>query len=72
MPADRYMARIFNRAQPWIYYVAEELERRNLPGELALLPIVESAYDPFASPRRARALAVHPATGRFAEAGLVV
>ena len=28
--------------------IAEELERRNLPGELALLPIVESAYDPFA------------------------
>ena len=48
--ADRpdYMARIFKRAQPWIYYVAEELERRDMPGELALLPIVESAYDPFA------------------------
>ena len=48
--ADRpeYMERIFNRAQPWIYYIAEELERRDMPGELALLPIVESAYDPFA------------------------
>ena len=43
-----YMARIFKRAQPWIYYIAGEIERRNLPGELALLPIVESAYDPFA------------------------
>lgn len=43
-----YMERIFKRAQPWIYYIAGELERRNLPGELALLPIVESAYDPFA------------------------
>jgi membrane-bound lytic murein transglycosylase D len=43
-----YMARIFNRAQPWIYFITEELERRDLPGELALLPIVESAYDPFA------------------------
>jgi len=43
-----YMARIFNRAQPWIYHIAEELERRNMPGELALLPMVESAYDPFA------------------------
>jgi membrane-bound lytic murein transglycosylase D len=43
-----YMDRIFNRAQPWIYYIAEELEDRDLPGELALLPIVESAYDPFA------------------------
>jgi len=48
--ADRpeYMGRIFNRAQPWIHYIAEELERRDMPGELALLPIVESAYDPFA------------------------
>ena len=42
------MARIFKRAQPWIFFIAEELERRQLPGELALLPIVESAYDPFA------------------------
>ena len=43
-----YMSRIFKRAQPWIYFISEELERRQLPGELALLPIVESAYDPFA------------------------
>ena len=43
-----YMARIFKRAQPWIFYIAEELERRGMPGEIALLPIVESAYDPFA------------------------
>ena len=43
-----YMARVFKRAQPWIYHIATELERRDMPGELALLPIVESAYDPFA------------------------
>lgn len=43
-----YMGRIFKRAQPWIYYIANEIEDRGLPGELALLPIVESAYDPFA------------------------
>jgi membrane-bound lytic murein transglycosylase D len=43
-----YMERIFKRAQPWIYYIANEIEERDLPGELALLPIVESAYDPFA------------------------
>jgi membrane-bound lytic murein transglycosylase D len=61
-----YMARIFNRAQPWIYYIAEELERRDMPGELALLPIVESAYDPFAY-SRGRALGTWQfisATGR--------
>ncbi len=43
-----YMARVMKRAKPWIYFIAEELEARDLPGELALLPIVESAYDPFA------------------------
>ncbi|NNE04869.1 MAG: LysM peptidoglycan-binding domain-containing protein [Xanthomonadales bacterium] len=48
--ADRpeYMARVLKRAQPWIFFIAEELERRGMPAELALLPIVESAYDPFA------------------------
>jgi membrane-bound lytic murein transglycosylase D len=48
--ADRpeYMARIFKRALPWIYYITTEIEENGVPGELALLPIVESAYDPFA------------------------
>ena len=45
---EEYMARVMKRAQPWIYFIAEELESRGLPGELALLPVVESAYDPFA------------------------
>lgn len=43
-----YMGRIFARAEPWLYYIAEEVERRNMPGEFVLLPIVESAFDPFA------------------------
>ncbi|MGB7451320.1 MAG: LysM peptidoglycan-binding domain-containing protein, partial [Lysobacterales bacterium] len=43
-----YMARVMKRAQPWIYFIAEELEARGMPGELSLLPVVESAYDPFA------------------------
>jgi len=45
---DAYMQRVMKRARPWIYFIAEELQTRGLPGELALLPIVESAYDPFA------------------------
>jgi len=45
---DDYMQRVLDRARPWLYEIAGELERRRLPGELALLPIVESAYDPFA------------------------
>ena len=43
-----YLSRIFKRAQPWIYHISSEIEEQGLPGELALLPIVESAYDPFA------------------------
>jgi len=44
----QYMSRVMKRARPWIYFIANELEERGMPGELALLPIVESAYDPFA------------------------
>ncbi|MCF6263179.1 MAG: LysM peptidoglycan-binding domain-containing protein [Xanthomonadales bacterium] len=43
-----YMARVLKRAEPWLFYIAEEIEKRNLPGEFAYLPIVESAFDPFA------------------------
>ncbi len=43
-----YVDRIVNRASLYLYYVVDELERNNIPTELALLPIVESAYDPFA------------------------
>jgi membrane-bound lytic murein transglycosylase D len=43
-----YLERVFTRAQRYLPYIVSELERRNLPLELALLPIVESAYDPFA------------------------
>ena len=43
-----YLNRVFTRAQRYLPYILSELERRDLPLELALLPIVESAYDPFA------------------------
>lgn len=43
-----YLARVFARSERYMPYIREELERRGLPMELALLPIVESAYDPFA------------------------
>lgn len=46
-----YMERVLNRAHPWLYDIANEIEARELPGELALLPIVESAFDPFAYSR---------------------
>lgn len=43
-----YMDRVIKRANRYMFYVLDEVEKRQLPGELALLPIIESAYDPFA------------------------
>lgn len=43
-----YMDRVAKRAAPFMHLIVEEIEKRNLPLELALLPIVESAFDPFA------------------------
>ncbi|MEJ2276086.1 MAG: transglycosylase SLT domain-containing protein [Woeseiaceae bacterium] len=43
-----YLNRVFTRSQRYLPHILAELERRGLPLELALLPIVESAYDPFA------------------------
>ena len=45
---QRYMDRIIKRARRYMYYVIEQIEARGMPGELALLPIIESAFDPFA------------------------
>jgi membrane-bound lytic murein transglycosylase D len=43
-----YLTRVAKRAEPFLYYIVEELEKNNIPVELALLPVVESAFDPFA------------------------
>ncbi len=36
------------KSEPYIYHIVTEIRKRNLPGELALLPMIESAYNPFA------------------------
>ena len=41
-----YMNRISGRASLYLYHVVQELEKRNMPTELALLPIIESAFNP--------------------------
>jgi len=49
-----YLSRVSKRAAPYLYHIVDEIERRGMPMELALLPIVESAYKPFAySPSQA-------------------
>jgi membrane-bound lytic murein transglycosylase D len=43
-----YMQRVAKRALPFYHLIVEEIERQEMPLEFALLPIVESAFDPFA------------------------
>ncbi|MCC6206886.1 MAG: LysM peptidoglycan-binding domain-containing protein [Gammaproteobacteria bacterium] len=43
-----YLDRTIDRSRPYLYVVVENLKERGMPMEIALLPIVESAYQPFA------------------------
>jgi len=43
-----YLDRVAKRAEPFMYYIVEQLEAHDMPIEMTLLPIVESAFDPFA------------------------
>ncbi|HET9107262.1 MAG TPA: LysM peptidoglycan-binding domain-containing protein [Steroidobacteraceae bacterium] len=43
-----YLQRAFGRADMYLYYIVKQLEKRHMPLELALLPVIESAYQPFA------------------------
>jgi len=52
-----YLERTFQRARRYLYHIVTEVEARGMPLEFALLPVVESAYEPFAySPSRASGL----------------
>lgn len=42
-----YLQRTANRAKPYLYYVVQQVKARDMPLDIALLPVVESAYDPF-------------------------
>ena len=46
-----YLQRIFDRSRLYLYHIVEEIEKRGLPTELALLPMVESAFNPMAYSR---------------------
>ena len=43
-----YFTKIANQGQPYIQYIYQQVKMHGLPGELVLLPMIESAYDPFA------------------------
>ena len=47
----RFLKQVFERGGRYLYYIVDELERRGMPTELALLPMVESSYNPMAYSR---------------------
>ncbi len=62
-----YLEVIAERAALYLYFIVEEVEARDLPMEIALLPLVESTLNPFAysSQRAAGLWQIMPATGRY-------
>jgi membrane-bound lytic murein transglycosylase D len=61
-----YVDRMMSRSSRYLFYIVEEVERRNMPMELALLPFIESAFNPEAF-SRAKASGMWqfmPATGK--------
>lgn len=63
---SNYLPVVANRANYYLYYIVEEVERRGMPMEIALLPLVESTLNPFASSssKAAGLWQIMPATGR--------
>lgn len=61
-----YLDRVAERARPFLYDIVQEVEARGMPMEIVLLPVVESAFQPFAySPGRAAGIwQFIPATGK--------
>lgn len=60
------LKRVFERSRRYLYHIVAELEKRGMPTELALLPIVESSFNPLAY-SKARALGMWqfiPSTGK--------
>ena len=64
-----YILRMTERSSKYLFHIVEELERRNMPAELALLPFIESAFNPQAvsSAKAAGMWQFMPATGKHFE-----
>ena len=61
-----YLHVVTVRAEPYMYWIAGQVKKRNMPMELVLLPIVESAFDPHATSgaNAAGIWQIIPSTGR--------
>ena len=61
-----YLDRVADQARPYLHYIVSQVEKRGLPTEIVLLPVVESAFQPYAySPSHAAGIwQFVPATGR--------
>ena len=61
-----YLQRITQRASRYLFYVVQELEKRDMPTELALLPFIESAFNPqaYSTAKAAGMWQFIPSTGR--------
>lgn len=64
-----YIFRMTERSKKYLFHIVEELELRNMPTELALLPFIESAFNPQAvsSAKAAGMWQFMPATGKYFE-----
>jgi membrane-bound lytic murein transglycosylase D len=64
--SSEYLQRMFDRSRIYLYHIVDEVEKRGLPTELVLLPMVESAFNPMArSPKHASGLwQFVPGTGK--------
>jgi membrane-bound lytic murein transglycosylase D len=65
MQQRNYVPVVSERAKPYLHYIVEEVEKRGMPIEIALLPALESSYSPFAlsSQHAAGLWQIMPATG---------
>ena len=64
--SSEYLQRMFERSRIYLYHIVDEVEKRGLPTELVLLPMVESAFNPMArSPKHASGIwQFVPGTGK--------
>lgn len=62
-----YLERVQERAEPFLYSIVKQVEKHDIPGEIALLPVIESAFQPHAvSPANAAGIwQFIPSTGRI-------